>query len=73
LTNVPLVEPRSLTDSGVSRRHAQLVTGEDGTAVSDLGSTNGTFVNGAPAGRTPLRDGDRITIGTTELVYRSGR
>lgn len=62
-----------LTDTGVSRRHARLVTGPDGTEISDLGSTNGTLVNGSPASRTMLRDGDLVTVGTIELVYRSGR
>ena len=62
-----------LADTGVSRRHAQLVTTEDGTLVRDLGSTNGTYVNGVRVREQLLRDGDRLTVGTTDLVFRSGR
>ena len=58
-------------DGNVSRRHFELVH-EDPSAwlVVDLGSTNGTEVNGRRvAGRKQLGDGDRITIGSTELVF----
>jgi FhaA, N-terminal domain/FHA domain len=58
-------------DGNVSRRHAELVQ-ESPTAwvVADLGSTNGTEVNGRRvAKRTRVDDGDRITIGSTELVF----
>ena len=58
-------------DGNVSRRHFELV--QDGPTtwvVSDLGSTNGTEVNGRRvSGRRKLDDGDRITIGSTELVF----
>jgi hypothetical protein len=58
-------------DSNVSRRHFELVRESPGTwVVSDLGSTNGTEVNGRTVQRrTTLDDGDRITIGSTELVF----
>ncbi len=58
-------------DNNVSRRHAELSRGEDSEwSVVDLGSTNGTEVNGRRiTRRTPLRDGDRIAIGGTELVF----
>ena len=58
-------------DGNVSRRHFELVR-EDPSAwvVVDLGSTNGTEVNGRRvSGRKQLGDGDRITIGSTELVF----
>jgi hypothetical protein len=58
-------------DANVSRRHVELVQ-ESPTVwvVEDLGSTNGTEVNGQPlAGRARLDDGDRIAIGSTELVF----
>jgi hypothetical protein len=64
-------------DGNVSRRHAEL--GRDaaegtGWTVVDLGSTNGTEVNGRRiARRTPLEDGDRIAIGGTELVFEHRR
>jgi hypothetical protein len=58
-------------DGNVSRRHCEVVQ-ESPTAwvVADLGSTNGTEVNGRKASRrTRLDDGDRITVGGTELVF----
>lgn len=58
-------------DGNVSRRHFELVQeGPTTWAVADLGSTNGTEVNGRRvSGRKRLDDGDRITIGGTELVF----
>ena len=58
-----------LADPNASRRHAELR--RDGTAfwIVDLGSTNGIEVNGKRTQRAKLADGDRITIGTTELVF----
>ena len=38
--------------------------------ITDLGSTNGTRVNGQRVTTAALRDGDRITLGSTEIVYR---
>jgi Protein of unknown function (DUF3662)/FHA domain len=60
-----------LEDANVSRRHAELERGADaGWSIVDLGSTNGTEVNGRRiTRRTPLEDGDRIAIGGTELVF----
>jgi PAS domain S-box-containing protein len=58
-------------DGGVSRRHFRLVRGADGRcAVHDLGSTNGTFVNGARVQSALLSPGDRIQIGNgTEFTF----
>jgi adenylate cyclase len=50
-------------DSTVSRRHAELVAGEGGAEVRDLGSSNGTFVNGARVERAPLTLGDVVRFG----------
>jgi hypothetical protein len=61
-----------LADTGVSRRHAEVLVTTDGLQVTDLGSTNGTKVNGHPVSTVLVRDGDRITVGTTELVVRHG-
>ena len=59
-----------LPDTGVSRKHVDVVL-ENGTAVAeDLGSTNGTLVNGRRISRQPLADGDVIRIGHSVLVYR---
>jgi hypothetical protein len=60
----------ALKDRGASRRHAQISLKDDVATLTDLGSTNGTEVNGHPVQTTPLDDGDRITIGTTVLVFR---
>ncbi len=56
-----------LVEEMVSRRHA-LISFRDGVvAIEDLGSTNGTFVNGEKVSKTVLREGDRILIGTNIL------
>jgi hypothetical protein len=59
-----------LPDTGVSRKHVDIVL-QDGVALAeDLGSTNGTLVNGRRISRQPLSDGDVIRIGHSVLVYR---
>jgi pSer/pThr/pTyr-binding forkhead associated (FHA) protein len=42
-------------------------------SIRDLGSTNGTFVNGERITSQHLADGDRVNVGRTTLVYRAGR
>jgi hypothetical protein len=59
-------------DAGASRQHAEVRHTDAGFALTDLGSTNGTLVNGAPVQEHLLEDGDRITIGETILEFRSG-
>ena len=59
-----------LVDPGVSRHHAELRVEEDQVVLVDLGSTNGTFVNGQPVRRVALIDGTNITLGRTTLVFR---
>ena len=57
-----------LEDSEVSRRHASVSSGPEGLAVEDLGSTNGTFVNGERIeGSRSVSQGDKLRIGTTVL------
>lgn len=56
----------------VSRRHARLVPSPHGLTLEDLGSVNGTFVNGSRAQRTVLREGDTVTIGTVDFVVADG-
>jgi hypothetical protein len=59
-----------LPDTGVSRKHVDVVL-DGGTAFAeDLGSTNGTLVNGRRISRQALADGDVIRIGHSVLVYR---
>jgi len=62
-----------LEDPGISRRHAELRPAGDGFAIQDLGSTNGVLVNGeALQGARPLRGGDVIELGSTEVVFELG-
>jgi hypothetical protein len=60
-----------IADPNVSRRHAELRREGSAFWLVDLGSTNGIDVNGRRQHRTKLSDGDRVTIGTTELVFRT--
>ncbi|HEY8080630.1 MAG TPA: DUF3662 and FHA domain-containing protein [Acidimicrobiales bacterium] len=56
-----------LGDTNVSRRHAQVALDAGDVVVTDLGSTNGTFVNGRRVTRATVRPGDELTIGTSRL------
>jgi Protein of unknown function (DUF3662)/FHA domain len=58
-----------IPDPNVSRRHAEVRRGEDGWWVVDLDSTNGVKVNGRRVDEAPLRPGDRIRIGVTDLTF----
>jgi pSer/pThr/pTyr-binding forkhead associated (FHA) protein len=60
----------SLPDDALSGVHAAIELGLSGFRVRDLGSTNGTFVNGSQVQATDLKDGDRITVGEHTLQYR---
>ena len=59
----------SVTDGNASRRHAEIVHEGDAYFVVDLGSTNGTELNGRRVTREELTDGDRITLGATDIVF----
>ncbi|WP_369131204.1 FhaA domain-containing protein [Modestobacter roseus] len=59
-----------LPDTGVSRKHADVQLAGSQVTVQDLGSTNGTLVNGRRVTRQELADGDVIRIGHSVLVYR---
>ncbi|MBK5306523.1 MAG: DUF3662 and FHA domain-containing protein [Frankiaceae bacterium] len=61
-----------LTDTGVSRRHAEVKVDPNGATLIDLRSTNGTLVNGQRVEQVALADGDRIQVGATVIVYRQG-
>ncbi len=60
-------------DPGVSRRHAEIRVSHDGphlqVLIRDTGSTNGTYLNGDQIGTEQLGDGDRITVGSTSIVF----
>ena len=57
----------------VSRHHAQLVSDESGCVIEDLNSTNGVFVGERQVKKYRLRDGDVVSLGVHELVYRDLR
>ncbi|AXK33463.1 DUF2662 domain-containing protein [Streptomyces armeniacus] len=56
-------------DPGVSRRHCEIRAGNP-SSIQDLGSTNGIVVDGQHTTRATLRDGSRIVVGSTTIIYR---
>ncbi len=60
-----------LTDLDVSRRHAEVRRDGEHTWLIDLGSSNGTTLNGRRIDRAALHDGDVARLGGTEIRYRS--
>jgi signal transduction histidine kinase len=75
ITRLPLLIGRgsadvSLRSVDVSRNHARIIGKDGGFALTDLGSVNGTFINGARiTGTVPLELGSRIQVGTTILLF----
>jgi hypothetical protein len=66
-SDVPLT-----SDATVSGRHARVFRRNGSPYLEDLGSTNGTYVNGQPlAAERLLRPGDIVAVGSTELVYEA--
>jgi len=63
--DIPLGDPQ------VSRRHAEVRRDAEGFAVFDLGSTNGTAVNGAPVRERRLSDGDELRIGSATIRFET--
>lgn len=63
----------SIPSAAVSRRHARLLRDGDGYTLEDLGSSNGTFLNGVQlTERRPLKDGDQIRLGkAVTLTYQA--
>ncbi len=59
-----------LDDLTVSGEHALLIVGQSDAIIQDLGSRNGTLLNGAPIARALLQDGDCIDIGVYRLVFQ---
>jgi DNA-binding winged helix-turn-helix (wHTH) protein len=63
--------PVSIDSAGVSRRHARIVVAGGAATVEDLGSKNGTFVNGQRVNEaTPIEDGSQIQVGSVTMRYR---
>ena len=60
-----------LPDTGVSRRHLEISWDGQTATLSDLGSTNGTTVNGNPVQTWQLNDGDVVRVGHSSLVFRT--
>jgi pSer/pThr/pTyr-binding forkhead associated (FHA) protein len=61
-----------LVEDMVSRKHARIAMQQDQIWIEDLGSTNGTFVNGEKIKRARLKEGDRVLIGTSILKVIAG-
>jgi len=60
-------------DPGVSRRHLEIRIADHGVVATDMGSTNGTFVEGHHVPAATLVDGNTITIGRTRIMFWTGR
>lgn len=61
-----------IKDRYLSRRHAEIISANGGWVLKDLGSANGTYLNGNRVERdSPLRPGDRIRLGDTEIVFET--
>jgi diguanylate cyclase (GGDEF)-like protein len=57
-----------LGDDGISRRHARVISENNVVRIEDLGSSNGTLVNGTLVTQVALRDGDKIQFGSTTIL-----
>ncbi len=62
----------SIDDGKASRRHARIAVEAGVVEIEDLGSSNGTLLNGKPVARRLLREGDEVQIGKTVITYREG-
>lgn len=61
-----------IDDPGVSRRHLEIRVTPDAVIATDLGSTNGTFVEGHQVPAATLVDGNTVTIGRTRILFWTG-
>ncbi len=57
-----------LDEESVSRKHARVLGDGEVTEIVDLGSRNGTWVNGSPVSRQPLKEGDLLQIGASHIL-----
>jgi hypothetical protein len=62
----------TLDDPSVSRRHARIWRQSGSWVIEDLNSTNGVKVNGAKVARADLADGDRLVLGSVQLLFSAG-
>lgn len=62
-----------LDDVTVSRKHAEFVRHRGDFVVRDLGSMNGTYVNGERVDSAPLKNGDEIQVGAFKLLFFAGQ
>ena len=60
-----------INDASVSSSHCQIILSETGAVIKDLGSTNGTFINHAPVQMAALQPGQRIHLGSVEMLFES--
>jgi pSer/pThr/pTyr-binding forkhead associated (FHA) protein len=58
-----------IEDASVSSHHAEIVFQDGQYQLQDKGSTNGTFLNGAPASDAVLKDGDQVRFGSVETIF----
>ena len=78
LTSTPVAlgrdnsNPIRLHDTEVSRRHAEVRVVNQTYRILDLGSANGTFVNGQAVDQSPLRSGDRLQLGQSVMLFNEG-
>lgn len=61
----------TINDASVSGSHCQIILSDAGAVIKDLGSTNGTFINHAPVQMAALRPGQRIHLGSVEMLFES--
>lgn len=62
-----------LPDATVSRRHTEIRRGDVDVVLSDLGSLNGSYVNGQPVETAVLTDGDDISVGVFRFTFHTAR
>ena len=60
----------TIADAGTSRKHVEILWDGERAMVRDLGSTNGTTLNGRKIGEAPLPSDATVTIGRTDIVFR---